>query len=163
MKKSKIITLALAIVIVAACFSFYGCNNAVEKITVNANVTVIDNNGEAVFGPVDVPVVRDHQPTVVEVVIEALTVNEYKYETETVTSGGTEYESFVSIGDLKEHKAMEKVKDKEEEYQYFWTYTINGVEPTSGRSFTNTVNDGDKIVYIFNHVSTAELIAAEGK
>ncbi len=159
----KFFSVALALIMLSACFCLSGCNNAAEKITVNASVTVIDNNGEFIFGPVDVPVVRDHQPTVVEVVIEALTVNEFKYETETVTSGGVEYESFISIGDLKEHKAMEKVKDTEEEYQYFWTYTINGVEPTSGRSFTNTVNDGDKIVYIFNHVSTAELIAAEGK
>ncbi len=30
---------------------------------------------------------------------------------------------------------------------FFWTYTINGVEPTSGRANTNYVKDGDKIVF----------------
>lgn len=30
---------------------------------------------------------------------------------------------------------------------FFWTYTINGVEPTSGRAATNYVKDGDTIVF----------------
>lgn len=152
MKKTRLISLALALVVLAACFSFYGCNGAEEKITVNVKVSVVDNLGNVIFGPVDTVVVRDHQPTVVDAVVEALSVNEFKYE---------QYEdtSFMSIGDLKE-----KVQDEDGvNITYFWEYAINGVVPTAGRSFTNTVNEGDVIVYNYVRIPTAELIAAEGK
>lgn len=36
---------------------------------------------------------------------------------------------------------------------FFWTYTINGVEPTEGRAATNYVKDGDKIVFTLTSAS----------
>ena len=42
---------------------------------------------------------------------------------------------------------------------FFWTYTINGVEPTEGRAATNYVKDGD--VIIFSLVSANELDAED--
>lgn len=36
---------------------------------------------------------------------------------------------------------------------FFWTYTINGVEPTEGRAATNYVKDGDKIEFTLTSAS----------
>ena len=36
---------------------------------------------------------------------------------------------------------------------FFWSYTINGVEPTSGRAADNYVKDGDKIVFTLTSAS----------
>ena len=36
---------------------------------------------------------------------------------------------------------------------FFWTYTINGVEPTTGRAATNYVKDGDVIVFTLTSAS----------
>lgn len=32
---------------------------------------------------------------------------------------------------------------------YYWMYTINGVEPTTGKASSNAIKDGDVIEYIF--------------
>lgn len=36
---------------------------------------------------------------------------------------------------------------------FFWSYTINGVEPTEGRAADNYVKDGDKIVFTLTSAS----------
>ena len=33
--------------------------------------------------------------------------------------------------------------------EYYWMYTINGTEPTSGRADSNFVKDGDTVEYLF--------------
>ncbi len=39
---------------------------------------------------------------------------------------------------------------------FFWSYTINGVEPTSGRASDNFVKDGDKIVFILTSANETD-------
>lgn len=36
---------------------------------------------------------------------------------------------------------------------FFWTYTINGVEPTEGRAATNYVKEGDVVVFTLTSAS----------
>ena len=37
--------------------------------------------------------------------------------------------------------------------QFFWTYTVNGVEPTEGRMYNNYVKDGDVLVFTLTSAS----------
>ncbi len=43
-----------------------------------------------------------------------------------------------------------------ENVTFFWSYTVNGVEPTSGRAADNYVKDGDKIVFSLTGASESE-------
>lgn len=46
---------------------------------------------------------------------------------------------------------------------FFWTYTINGVEPTGGRMSTNYVKDGDKIQFILTAASSEDNVDIQGE
>ena len=49
------------------------------------------------------------------------------------------------------------------EYTYFWTYTINGEEPTSGRAGNTAINEGDTIIYVYQQESNEDLAEAGSK
>ncbi len=46
---------------------------------------------------------------------------------------------------------------------FFWTYTINGVEPTGGRMSTNYVKDGDKVEFILTAASSEDNVDIQGE
>ena len=45
----------------------------------------------------------------------------------------------------------------------FWTYTINGEEPDSGRAGNTPINEGDVIIYVYQQESNEDLAEAGSK
>jgi purine-nucleoside phosphorylase len=45
----------------------------------------------------------------------------------------------------------------------FWTYTINGEEPSSGRAGNTPINEGDTIIYVYQQESNEDLAEAGSK
>jgi len=145
MKKFKLIALALAVVMLSACF--VGCEKT-EKVTVNAKVTFFAND-EIMYGPAPVELTTDAAtpPTILQMVQQALSLEGMPYADDGM--------SFTSINNLDD-----KV---EGDYTYYWEFTINGVAPETGRAGTITANNDDVIVFTYVKVLTSELIAAEGE
>ena len=46
---------------------------------------------------------------------------------------------------------------------FFWTYTINGVEPSGGRMSTNYVKDGDKVEFVLTAASSKDDVDVKGQ
>ena len=143
MRKFKRIALVCALILVGAMIVSCGAST---KVSVNVKVVVMAED-EIYFGPVEVQVegTTDNPPTVLQCAQEAFILNDFRYEND-------EY-SILSIGDYKEKT--------EGDYQYFWVYTINGVEPTSGRAGTIVANEGDVILFTYVKESTADLAAKD--
>ena len=129
MRNFKRIALVCALILVGAMIVSCGAST---KVSVNVKVVVMAED-DIYFGPVEVQVegTTDNPPTILQCVQEAFILNDFRYEND-------EY-SILSIGDYKEKT--------EGDYQYFWVYTINGVEPTSGRAGTIVANEGDVILF----------------
>jgi len=142
MKKIKLLALALAVLMLSACF--IGCEK-VEKVSVEVTVSVIADDN-VYFGPskitVEGPV--DNPPTVLQAAVEALALGGMTYETNDF--------SILTIGDY-----ADKV---EGEYTYYWEYLINQEAPKEGRASTIQVQNGDVIVFNYVKVLTSELAAA---
>lgn len=143
MKKIRILSFVVALLMLSACV--VGCTK-VEKVTVNAVVTVVVN-GENLLGPVDVAVesTADEPVTVLMAATTAFDNNEIAYAAD-------EY-SLSSIGDY-----ADKVDG---DYTYFWEYTINGEKVETGRAGTNTIEEGAQIVFTYVMESTEDLAKAD--
>lgn len=138
MKFTRISALALALIMAALCFVSCGAK------TINVNLKI--NCGDE-----DVPVILDvkvpmksNDPTVLQTFIEGCLLNEMDY---TLTDDEQ------SVKDIDEYKDY---VDTETNTTYYWYYTINGVEPTSGRAANNFVADGDTIEFIYTSFSPDE-------
>ncbi len=145
MKKIRILALAVALLMLSACV--VGCTK-VEKVTVNAVVTVVDGE-ENILGPVNVAVesTADVPVTVLMALTTALDNNEIVY---TCTEDQLSISSIADRGD-KNEDGME----------YFWEYTINGEEVETGRAGTNTFEEGAQIVFTYVSESTEDLAKAD--
>lgn len=142
MKTIKILALALAVMMLSVCA--VGCQTT-EKVTINVTVSAVVD-GEALFGPVTVPISTpvDEAVSVLHAATHAMDENSIDY---TVTEDGL---SLTSIGDYADKS--------DDEYTYFWEYSLNGVVPESGRAGTNTVKDGDEIVFTYVQILTSDLV-----
>ena len=145
MKKFKLIALALAVLMLSACF--VGCEKT-EKVTVNVTVSVFAND-EILVQPLAVPVEApvDDPATILDCVRHAFELNAIEFEANEM--------SITSIQGL-----ADKV---EGDRTYWWDFTINGAIPETGRAGTITANEGDVIVFTYSNELTSELIAAEEK
>lgn len=144
MRKFKLLALVLAIAMLSCCFA--SCSGGSDKITTKVTVSVIADD-EVIFGPVPVELehAADAQPTILVCVEEAFILNDVAYDKDDM--------AFKSINGLAD--------TEDDEYTYWWDYTINGAAPSSGRAGTILAQDGDVIVYTYTKVLTSELIAAE--
>jgi len=135
MKLTRILTLALALVMLALC----GVSCGEPKVTVNVTLQIIDEKDPS--NPIlETPVtVESVKPTVLEAVREALFVNEISYTLD---------ESEMSIVDIDEYKDLDATKSGDG-LVYYWMYFINDVEPASGKAGDNTINEGDVIKYVY--------------
>lgn len=144
MKFIKYAALVLAVMMLSV--AFIGCES-VEKVTVNVTVSAVAD-GATFFGPVTLPVSTpvDEPATVLVAATLAMDENGIYY---TITEDGL---SLVSIGDYAD--------TSDDEYTYFWEYTVNGVAPESGRAGTILVNENDVIVFNYVKILTSDLAAA---
>ncbi len=142
MKTIKILALALALTMFSVLA--IGCQST-EKVTVNVTVSAVVD-GEAIFGPVTVPISTpvDESVSVLIAATHAMDENGIYY---TVTEDAM---SITSIDDYADKS--------DDEYTYFWEYSLNGVVPDSGRAGTNLVKDGDEIVFTYIQILTSDLV-----
>ncbi len=139
MKFTRILALALAAIMAVFCFASCG----VETINVNLKINCGDPEFPVILD-VKVPL-KSKDPTVLQAFVEGCIINEMDY---TLT------EDEESVKDIDVYKDY---VDTETNTTYYWYYTINGAEPTSGRAADNTVADGDTIEFIYTaYVPDAE-------
>ncbi len=147
MKKTRIISLAIALLMLALCF--VSCAGGKGK-TVNCTISVIAGDNKLVDA-VECPLKTngENAPVVLDALKLALDFCEADYELS--ATGLTK----VAIG------GEVYANGQKEDGFWFWNYTVNGVEPENGSAAINTVNDGDKIVYTFTLLETEEETAPE--
>lgn len=141
MKMRRILGAVLAAVMVvltlASCTATAPTINVTLKISPNVDPefpTILD---------VAVPL-KSTEPTVLEAFIEGCMVNSVDY---TLTD---DEKSVVDIDQYPDYI------DEETGINYFWTYTVNGVEPEAGRASDAALKDGDVIEYIYVAYDPAE-------
>lgn len=127
MKKTRIFALAMALVLMLSCF--IACESK-EKITVTADVKVVDGDGEVL---IDTAVqIEDSNPTVLMAIVQACQDEEIVIE--------TDGKDVTKIG------GFEAVD--EEDYLYFWDCTFNhkAIEGKAG-DVALTADQNHVIVY----------------
>lgn len=131
MKVKRILSAVLAVIFMLGVLS--SCVTDAAEISVNLTIKAGDdkifNKAVSVADP------EGDGVSVIDVVNEAIAQYELKI---TLDSAGN---SITGV-----NKYVETTID---DSPYFWMYTINGVEPTTGKASTNIVVDGDSIEYIF--------------
>lgn len=142
MKLTRILTLALAFVMLALCA--VSCGE--PKVTVNVTVKIIaDNPDEPIL---DTPItIESTNPTVLEAVREALIVNEIAYN---LTEDGS------SILDIQDYKDLSATQSGDG-LVYYWMYYLNDVEPTSGKAVDNAIAEGDVITYVYSSFDPTQI------
>lgn len=120
----------MLVLTLASCTATAPSINVTLKITPNVDPefpTILE---------VDVPI-KSTNPTVLEAFIEGCMVNGIDY---TLTDDEK------SVVDIDEYP--DRVDD-ETGVNYYWIYTVNGVEPESGMASDAVIADGDVIEYIY--------------
>lgn len=129
----RILALVLACIMAVLCLA--SCGATAPTITVTLKINCNDPEFPIIL---DVPVeIKSKNPTVLEAFAEGCIVNGMDYQLD---------ESGESVLDIDEYIDY---KDEETNTTYYWYYTINGKEPTSGKAADNAIADGDVIEYIY--------------
>jgi hypothetical protein len=138
MKKVRILVLVLACILAVGILS--SCSS--EKVTAKVTIT-IDADDDAILTNYELTVegTAETPPTVLQAMREAMTMREIAY----VDSE----ESIESI--------LSYVPYEDEAFSYYWDYTVNGVAPSSGRSNSYVIKDGDVIRYFFYPLDKAKI------
>ena len=142
MKKFKIFALVLAVAMLSACLISCGT----QKIKVEAKVGVYVGE-EFLLNPFSVTVQSVEVPTILQAVREALELNGIEYEADEMGIKSIAGNAYKNDGKTT----------------CFWTYTINGEEPSSGRAGNTPINEGDTIIYVYQQESNEDLAEAGSK
>lgn len=142
MRKFKIVALVLAIAMLSACL--IGCGS--KKIKVEAKIGVYVGE-EFILNPFSVTVQNTEAPTILQAVREALELNGIEYESDDMGIKSIAGHAYKNDGTTT----------------CFWTYTINGEEPDSGRAGNTPINEGDVIIYVYQQESNEDLAEAGSK
>ena len=142
MRKFKIVALVLAIAMLSACL--IGCGS--KKIKVEAKVGVYVGD-DFLLNPFAVTVQNTEAPTILQAVREALELNGIEYESDDMGIKSIAGHAYKNDGTTT----------------CFWTYTINGEEPDSGRAGNTPINEGDVIIYVYQQESNEDLAEAGSK
>ena len=81
--------------------------------------------------------------------IEACANYDVSYELDSTETSVKSVSSYAGVSVTDSENADNNVT-------YFWSFTINGVEPTSGRAATNYVSDGDAIVFTLTSAAASD-------
>ena len=142
MKKFKIFALVLAVAMLSACLISCGT----QKVKVEAKVGVYVGE-EFLLNPFSVTVQSVEAPTILQAVREALELNGIEYEADEMGIKSIAGNAYKNDGKTT----------------CFWTYTINGEEPSSGRAGNTAINEGDTIIYVYQQESNEDLAEAGSK
>ena len=142
MRKFKIVALVLAIAMLSACL--IGCGS--KKIKVEAKIGVYVGD-DFLLNPFSVTVQNTEAPTILQAVREALELNGIEYESDDMGIKSIAGHAYKNDGTTT----------------CFWTYTINGEEPDSGRAGNTPINEGDVIIYVYQQESNEDLAEAGSK
>ncbi len=112
------------------------CGAAAPTVNVTLKITPNVDPEFPTILEVNVPL-KSEAPTVLDAFIEGCVANSIDY---TLTDDEM---SVVDIDEYLDHK------DEATGDNYYWIYTVNGVEPTAGRACDITVADGDVVEYIY--------------
>ena len=134
MKMRRILGAVLAAVMLVLTFA--SCGATAPSINVTLKITPNVDPDFPTILEVNVPIKSDN-PTVLEAFIEGCMVNGIDY---TLTE---DEKSVVDIDQYPDYI------DEETGTNYYWVYTVNGVEPESGRASDAAIADGDVIEYIY--------------
>lgn len=127
--------LAIVLVSVMAVFCFASCGKEVPEITVQLKINCNDPDFPVIL---DIPVtIKKEAPSVLDIFTTGCDGAEMAYVLD------DEGKSVVDIDVYKDYT------DAETNTTYYWYYTINGKEASSGKAADNTVADGDVIEYIY--------------
>ncbi len=132
MKLSRVLAIAMAGIMLVLALASCGA----EPITVTVKVTPDINDSDSTILDMSVTLNMSN-PTVLDAFIEGCTIAEYEYTLDDAA------QSVVDIDVYKDYT------DSETNTTYYWYYTINGTEPTSGKASENVVADGDVVEYIY--------------
>ena len=117
-----------------------------KKIKVEAKVGVYVGE-EFLLNPFSVTVQGVEAPTILQAVREALELNGIEYESDEMGIKSIAGNAYKNDGKTT----------------CFWTYTINGEEPSSGRAGNTAINEGDTIIYVYQQESNEDLAEAGSK
>ena len=134
MKMRRILGAVLAAVMLVLTFA--SCGATAPSINVTLKITPNVDPDFPTILEVNVPIKSDN-PTVLEAFIEGCMVNGIDY---TLTE---DEKSVVDIDQYPDYI------DEETGTNYYWVYTVNGVEPEAGRASDAAIADGDVIEYIY--------------
>ncbi len=132
MKLSRVLAIAMAGIMLVLTLA--SCGAEPIEVTVKVTPDINDANSTIVDMSVSLNMAN---PTVLDALIEACTAAEYEYTLDNAA------QSVVDIDVYKDYT------DSETNTTYYWYYTINGEEPTSGKAAENAVADGDVVEYIY--------------
>ncbi len=168
MKKTnfRILTLLLAVLMLSCMF--VGCGK--NKMTVTVGIKLGDDyityryNEEEAAGndefmipaedrvflndvSIEIPYEEGEQVSALDAFIDACKEYDIQYTLESNQK---------SVSVVSTYKGFLGKDDDGNNVTFFWTYTINGVEPTSGRAADNYVNDGDVIVFTLTSANESD-------
>ncbi len=134
MKMRRVFCAALAALMTVLTFA--SCTATAPTINVTLKISPNVDPDFPTILEVNVPL-KSTDPTVLEAFIEGCMVNSIDY---TLTD---DEKSVVDIDQYPDYV------DTETGTNYYWIYTVNGVEPGAGRAADASVADGDVIEYIY--------------
>lgn len=141
----KIVTVILAVLMLASVFSFASCKTSADDITVKISFYVGD---EEQFANGDKVLVNKEGATVIKALQEQIA--QFNREIKIDTS-----KPVPMRGVGKYLSGTKTVKDEETgtsvDYTFGWIFTVNGQEPKEGTINDIAVNDGDEIKFIYTY------------
>lgn len=132
MKKIAIAMLAVLLLVSGSLFT--SCKTSADDITVKVSFEAGDDSIPAY----SVKLSGDGA-TVIRAVQEAISQKELNVKLNSNEDGVASFKNYTTC--------TKKMND--EDYRFYWSYTINGKEPREGSAAANTVADGDVIKYVF--------------
>ncbi len=154
MKKTTIRIFALALAVVMLTCMFAGCGKSKMNVKVGVKLSqnYIDYMYEQNADKEDFIIPAEHRVFLNDVDVEiAYEEGESVSALDALITAAAEYgldytldSTEKSVAVINDYKGF---LDTEKGTTFFWSYTINGVEPTEGRAADNYVKEGDVIVF----------------
>ena len=163
MKKVKFIALMVLTAMLGTMLAACG-NTMTVKVTIQLDEKYInymyDKNADneefiipqedrVILNDVDIPIKHKEGEKISVIRVFREAAANYGIDTYQLT------EDELSIESIKNYKKEYATIDGEA-VTFFWSYTINGIEPKEGRAGTNYVKDGDKVVFMLTSASESE-------
>ena len=144
MRNIKFVALFLAVLMIAG--AMIGCKKQEEEVgeQIFINIKIVGEEGEVILEEEQYPTNATNVYDAVKYACEALGVN---YSS---SSDGNDLNSFDGV-----------IEFEDDEYMYYWNYTINNKESKAENAASQAIEDGDKIVYTYESYKLGSADTAE--